>query len=85
MRPDANDRQFVWLQSAMLRLYNEVEPDSQVTGIAISVRTAEGTTLHYTASVDSGDINRTLITPEALAISRDFTAATINLTPEPAP
>lgn len=85
MKPHPDDKQFIWLQGSMLRLYHEVEPDAQVTGIAISVRTAEGTTLHYTASVDSGDINRTLITPEALAISRDFTAATINLTPEPAP
>jgi hypothetical protein len=85
MRPSADDRQFVWLQSSLLRLYSEVEPDAHVTGVAISVNTAEGTVLHYTAAVNQPDITRSMMTPEALAISHQFTAATVNLTPEPAP
>ncbi len=85
MRPSADDRRFVWLQSSLLRLYSEVEPDAHVTGVAISVRTAEGTELHYTAGINTPDITRTMITPEALAISRRFRAATVDLTPETAP
>jgi hypothetical protein len=85
MRPDANDRRFVWLQSSLLRLYNEVEPDAHVTAVAIEVFTAEGTRLHYTAGIDRPDIGRSMLTPEAEAISREFVAATVDLTPEPAP
>jgi hypothetical protein len=85
MKPDPGDSQFIWLQAAMLRLYDQVEPGAHVTGIAISVSTAENENLLYNIERSAREIRRMMLTPEAFSISRDFTKATIDLTPEAAP
>jgi hypothetical protein len=85
MRPDPDDRQFIWLQSSMLRLYDLVESDAKVTGVAISVHTGDGSKLLYTAEEHRHEIQRTLVTPEAHSFALDFAAAAVDLTPETAP
>lgn len=85
MKPSSDDRQFIWLQSSMLRLYDIVEPDAEITGVAISLRTGDGASLLYLADARSHEIQRTYLTAESIALAQDFAAASIDLTPEAAP
>lgn len=77
------DPRKMWLTHALTRLWGEVEPDADIMGIALGVRTSEGLIVHYTLTPGQPEVQRNIIPPEALALGNAFRDASIDITPDP--
>ncbi len=77
------DPRALWLNHAVNKIFAEVDPDAQLAGIVVGVKTSEGTVLHYTLSPWDDEVQRFLVPPEAGPLGSAFKDATVDITPEP--
>jgi len=76
------DSRACWLSYAVNKIFAEIDPDAELSGIVVGVRTAEGTVLHYTLTPWEDEVQRYLVPPEAGPLGSAFKDATVDITPE---